>query len=118
MVVDHIAKPRIAAGETEPWAIDMAAVAAIPGVYCKVSGMVTEADHMHWTVDDLKPYVAHVVEEFDFDRLMWGSDWPVCLLGGPYAQWVGALKEVIASRPLADQRKLLSGNAERLYRLS
>ena len=80
MVVDHLAKPLITDGLMEPFAADIAAVAAVPGVYCKVSGMITEADHANWTVENLKPYVAHVIEHFGFDRLMWGSDWPVCLL--------------------------------------
>ena len=84
MVIDHIAKPLIADGVMEPWASDMAAIANIPGVYCKVSGMVTEADHDNWSVDDLRPYVEHVREQFGMDRLMFGSDWPVCLLASSY----------------------------------
>ena len=117
MVVDHIAKPLIASGLVESWAADIAAVAAIPGVYCKVSGMVTEADHASWTPDDLKPYVSHVVEHFGFDRLMYGSDWPVCLLAASYDQVMGAAVEVVAAASEADQAAFLSGNAVEFYGL-
>ena len=117
MVVDHIAKPPIAAGITEPWAARIAAVAAIPGVYCKLSGMVTEADHERWTVDDLKPYVAHVVEQFGLDRLMWGSDWPVSLLAASYDRVLSAAMEAVGDLTPDQRTALLSKNATDFYRL-
>ena len=83
MVVDHIAKPEIADGRMEPWADDIARVGEIPGMHCKVSGMATEANPDTWQ-SEIVPYVAHVIECFGFDRLMWGSDWPVCLLVDGY----------------------------------
>ena len=117
MVVDHIAKPPIAAGVTEPWATGIAAVADIPGVYCKLSGLVTEADHERWTVADLKPYVDHVVEQFGFDRLMWGSDWPVCLLAASYDRVFSAAMEAVGDLTPEQRTGLLSKNATDFYRL-
>lgn len=118
MVVDHIAKPLIAKGVMEPWAADIAAVAAIPGIYCKLSGMVTEANHASWTVDDLKPYVAHVVEQFGFDRLMFGSDWPVCLLAASYEQVFRSALDVIGPMSEEDRARLLGQNAVDFYGLN
>lgn len=92
-VLDHAAKPAIAAGGWQPWAERVAAVAACPGVMCKVSGLVTEADHARWTADDLERYLDHVFALFGPERLMWGSDWPVCLLAADY----GAVHDVVAS---------------------
>lgn len=118
MVVDHIAKPLIAQQVMEPWASDMAAVAAIPSIYCKVSGMVTEADHRRWRTQDLRPYVAHVVSLFGFDRLMWGSDWPVCLLAATYDQVLQSALEAIGPMAQEDRAKLLGRNAIEFYRLT
>lgn len=95
MVIDHIAKPPIASGELEPWASQMREFAALEHVACKLSGMVTEADHEHWTPEDLKPFVSTVVEIFGPDRLMYGSDWPVCLLAASYTEVIGALRTVL-----------------------
>ena len=116
MVVDHIAKPLIAAGEMEPWAADLAAVAAIPGIYCKVSGMFTEADQSGWTVEDLKPYVAHMVEHFGLDRLMWGSDWPVSLLAASYEQVLTVALDAVGPISEGDRAKLMGRNAIDFYR--
>ena len=117
LVVDHVAKPLIASGTMEPWATDMAAVAAIPDVYCKLSGMVTEADHSDWSVEDLEPYVAHVVDQFGFERLMWGSDWPVCLLAAIYDQVLRAAVDAVG--PMSDEQRagLMGQNAVEFYRL-
>ena len=117
MVVDHIAKPPIATGEIEPWATHIAAVAAIPGVYCKISGMVTEADHDDWSVGDLKPYVSHVAEQFGLDRLMWGSDWPVCLLASSYPGVLTSALDSIGDLSPEQRNKFLAQNAVDFYRL-
>lgn len=117
MVIDHIAKPLIAEGVMEPWASDMATIANIPGVYCKVSGMVTEADHDIWKVDDLRPYVEHVREQFGMDRLMFGSDWPVCLLASSYQRVFEAAIQSIGPMTDQEQSSFLGGNAARFYRL-
>ena len=117
MAVNHIGKPPIASGETEPWAADIAAVASIPSIYCKVSGMVTEADHANWKVDDLRPYVQHIISSFGFDRIMWGSDWPVCLLAATYDRVLQAVLEAVGAMTPEQRTKLLSGNARAFYRL-
>ena len=117
MVVDHIAKPLIAQGVMEPWASDIAAVAAIPGIYCKVSGMVTEADHARWSADELRPYVSHVIERFGFDRLMWGSDWPVCLLAATYDQVLRVALDAVGPVSDEERAKLMGRNAIDFYRL-
>ena len=117
MVIDHIAKPLIANDIMEPWAEDISRIASIPGVYCKVSGMVTEADHRTWTVDDLRPYVAHVRQQFGVDRLMFGSDWPVCLMAASYGKVLDAA--IAALGPVNDEERagFLGGNATTFYRL-
>jgi L-fuconolactonase len=117
MVVDHISKPPIATGEIEPWAADIAKVAAIPGVYCKLSGMVTEADHANWTPSDLKPYVKHILDVFGLDRLMFGSDWPVCLLAAKYDEVLAAALEAAGPLSAEDTARLLGGNAIDFYGL-
>ncbi len=118
MVLDHIGKPLIADGVMEPWATDIAAVADIPGVHCKVSGMVTEADHDNWKVDDLRPYVTHVIEQFGYDRVMWGSDWPVCLLASSYDDVRESAMTAIGDCSHEEWSKLMGGNAIDFYRLS
>lgn len=90
-VVDHIAKPAIAKHGWDDWAAGIAALAKCPNVACKLSGMITEADWAHWQPADLAPYIQHIVEHFGTDRVMFGSDWPVCLLAGTYDQVVDGL---------------------------
>lgn len=84
IVIDHLSKPRIRERGWQPWAGQLARAAALPNVYAKVSGLVTEADHEHWTEDDLRPYVEHAIQVFGPERLMAGSDWPVALLASDY----------------------------------
>ena len=117
LVIDHIAKPEIADGTLEPWATDMASFAALPHVYCKLSGMVTEADWQQWKPSDLRPYVERVVGWFGEDRLMFGSDWPVCTLAASYEQVHDALAEVLAGIGLSEsaQGKIFGENARRFY---
>ena len=97
-LVNHISKPPIAACGLDPWREHMSAMAAIPGMRCKLSGMITEADHDTWRPDDLKPYVDHVLDAFGPDRVMFGSDWPVCRLAGEYGEVVNALRTCIGAR--------------------
>lgn len=117
-VIDHLAKPPIARGELEPWRTWLARVAQFPGVMCKLSGMVTEADHQQWRPEHLAPYVHHALDLFGPDRVMFGSDWPVCLLAASYDRVVAALREALGSRltPELDDA-LFGGNAARFYRL-
>ena len=116
-VIDHIAKPLIAEKVVEPWLEDLREVANIPGMMCKVSGMVTEADMDNWTPDDLAPYVAHVLGMFGYDRLMYGSDWPVCLQGGSYQQVIDAARKTLSSLTSEESAAVFGGNAARFYRL-
>jgi L-fuconolactonase len=117
-VLDHIAKPDIAAGLRDPWREHMRALAGLPNVVCKISGMVTEADHARWTASDLAPYVAHVLEVFGAERVMFGGDWPVALLASSYRRWVETLDALTAQLAPEARRKLWAENARRVYRLS
>lgn len=117
-VIDHISKPEIRAGKLEPWKSWISLLAPHPNLFCKISGMITEADHQLWHLDDLRPYVEHVIHCFGPDRVMFGSDWPVCLLAGSYDQVIGALEEIVA--PNCSQgleRKLFGDNAAAFYKL-
>lgn len=117
MVIDHIAKPFIKDQVLEPWATEMAAAAANPNVWCKVSGMITEADHAAWTADDLRPYIETVMRAFGPERLMCGSDWPVCTLAGSYERVIGALRGVLAGAHESTERRIFAASAESFYRL-
>lgn len=116
-MLDHSGKPAIATGQVEPWRAQMSELAALPNVLCKLSGMVTEADYQHWTVEQLAPYVQHVLAVFGEDRVVFGGDWPVVLLAAEYRRWVDALDALTASLPEAARRKLWAENARRFYRL-
>jgi L-fuconolactonase len=117
MVLDHMAKPEIAAHRMEPWKTEMAKVAAIPGMYCKISGLVTEADRNGWTNEDLKPYLRLALELFGPERLMWGSDWPVCLLASSYGRVLRATLEAIGPIGEIESEKIFYLNAKRFYNL-
>ncbi len=116
-VLDHIAKPRIADGEDPEWRKRMPDLAALPNVAVKLSGMVTEANWASWTPADLQPFVASVVDWFGADRLMFGSDWPVCLLATSYAGVVKGLEEALGPMPPGDLERIFGLNAARVYRL-
>jgi L-fuconolactonase len=117
VVIDHIGKPRIAGGGSPGWAGHMTEIASHPRVFCKISGMVTEADWQHWSAADLKPYIRHVIEAFGWDRVMYGSDWPVCLLAGSYRQVWSAFLEAAGPLEGERRRKLLGANAAHFYQL-
>jgi L-fuconolactonase len=116
-VLDHIGKPGIKHGLREPWWSQIRELAALPNVTVKVSGVITEADHAAWTAAQVKPYVAHVIESFGFDRVMYGSDWTVSELTHRYPQWVAILDEVVAGASQSEQRALYRNTAKRVYRL-
>lgn len=116
-VLDHIGKPGIKHGLREPWFGQLRAMAALPNVVCKVSGVLTEADHAHWTTDQVKPYVAHAIDCFGFDRVMYGSDWPVSELTHGYPAWVDILDGILTGTSEAEQRQFYRGTASRIYRL-
>jgi L-fuconolactonase len=114
-VLDHIAKPFIKAGVSEPWATQLRRLARLPNVHCKVSGMLTEADHQAWRPEQFRPYLDTVFEAFGPERLMYGSDWPVCLFAGSYEQAYRLVDDY--ARGLTDQQRvgLFGGNAAAFY---
>jgi L-fuconolactonase len=117
-VIDHISKPEIKNHKLEPWKQLIAQTASHPNVHCKLSGMITEADHQHWTPEDLRAYTDHVLDCFGWDRVIFGSDWPVCTLAGSYDDVVDALEKVLGSGMDQDAEKKLFGlNAARFYKL-
>ena len=107
-VIDHIAKPLIGAQQFQPWADLIAQIAQFENVWCKISGMITEADWHHWQTVDLKPYIDHAFQCFGYQRIMFGSDWPVCLLAGSYQQ-VAKIFEQAVDRYNEEQKALLWG---------
>jgi L-fuconolactonase len=116
-ILDHIAKPDIKNYILDPWRGQMQELASLPNVVCKVSGIVTEADHQCWTSDDLTSYVSHVLDVFGPDRVVFGGDWPVVLHASPYARWIETLDALTSHLTLEEQRKLWAENARLFYRL-
>jgi L-fuconolactonase len=117
-VIDHLAKPYIKAGLLDDWVAGLRRLAAFPNVHCKLSGMVTEADYQHWNATDLRPYLDAAVNSFGTSRLLFGSDWPVCLVAASYAQWLQVVKDYFASFSAEEQEAVFSANAIRFYQLS
>ncbi|MFC9631570.1 amidohydrolase family protein [Streptomyces mirabilis] len=116
-VLDHLGKPPIATGALRPWATAVRALAALPNTVCKLSGMVTEADHAKWTVDGLRPYADTVLDAFGPGRLMFGSDWPVCTLAASYGQVVDVAEELTGGLGAEERAEVFGGTATRVYRL-
>jgi L-fuconolactonase len=116
-VLDHLSKPPIASGELEPWAGDIRDLAAEPNVYCKLSGMATEAGPGPWSVAQLAPYADTVLDAFGPYRVMFGSDWPVCLLAGSYAEIAAAAEQLTSGLNEAERAAVFGGTAASAYRL-
>jgi len=116
-ILDHIGKPAIKAGIADPWRQHLKELAALPNVHCKISGVTTEADHKNWTHEQLKPYIAHAIDTFGFDRVMYGGDWHVLELAGPYPQWVEIVDWVVEGASKDEKRRLFRDNAIAFYRL-
>jgi L-fuconolactonase len=116
-VLDHIAKPKIAAGEIEPWRTRILELSRRSNVCCKVSGMVTEDSWSHWSIESLRPYLDTVVSAFGLDRLMAGSDWPVCLLASGYSQWWQVLRNYFADFSDVERANIFGATATRIYNL-
>jgi L-fuconolactonase len=116
-VLDHLGKPPIATGEREPWASGRRARAARPNTVAKLSGLVTEADHATWTTGDLRPYADTALDAFGPDRLMFGSDWPVCTLAAAYGRVLETAEELTAGLSAAERTALYEGTARRVYDL-
>ncbi len=118
IVIDHLAKPPIKDGAMEPWATQLAAAARYPTVYAKVSGLNTAADPATWSAADLKPYIDSALDRFGADRLMFGSDWPVCTLAGDYATVWAETNRALEGRPRPEIDAVLGGTAARVYNIT
>lgn len=116
-IVDHIAKPRIRERMLSPWRENLCELARFPNVYCKLSGMVTEADYGAWKEEDLFPYFDAVLEAFGPHRLLFGSDWPVCLVAASYGRWVETVRKRVATLTASEQSAILGDTAARVYRI-
>ena len=117
LVIDHMAKPSIASREITEWAKELNQVAAYPNVSCKLSGLVTEANHASWTTEDLRPYVDTALNFFTPERMMFGSDWPVCLLASSYKRVLESFQSLLGELSQDDRDRIFGGNAAEFYRL-
>lgn len=117
LVIDHLAKPQIARNEIKEWSEAFKPLANYPNIHCKLSGLVTEADWHSWKPDDLRPYVDCALECFGVDRLMFGSDYPVCLLAASYDRVLDGFLEILNTLSDADREKIFAKNAAKFYRL-
>ena len=118
LVVDHMAKPPIARNEIKEWSEALKPVARYPNIQCKLSGLVTEASWSSWQANDLRPYVEYALESFGADRVMFGSDYPVCLLAASYGRVLDSFQEILKDISDSDRDKIFSKNAARFYRLN
>lgn len=116
-VLDHIGKPNIKDQLFEPWRREIKMLSLFSNVSCKLSGLVTEADHARWQSEDLKPYIDHIIHCFGFERVMFGGDWPVSRLASSYPRWVETLAETVAGCSEAEMKQLFVENGRRFYRL-
>ncbi len=117
LVIDHLAKPPIARNEIDEWSGAFRSLANYPNIHCKLSGLVTEANWHSWRVDDLRPYVDCAIEAFGADRMMFGSDYPVCLLAASYDRVLDSFQEILSGLSDADREKIFASNAAQFYRL-
>jgi L-fuconolactonase len=116
-VLDHLAKPEIRSGEIRQWEQGVRQLAGFPNVFCKLSGLVTEADWQHWTAAQLRPYVDVAFDCFGIERLLVGSDWPVCTVAADYGRTIAFFDDYLSERPALEREKVMGGNAARLWNL-
>jgi predicted TIM-barrel fold metal-dependent hydrolase len=116
-VLDHCGVPDVKNRALDPWRAHIRGIAGLPNVACKVSGIIAYGHPTEWTVEDLRPYVEHVIACFGWDRVVWGSDWPVCTLTADLARWVAATHELLQGASQDEKERLLSRNAKRIYGL-
>ena len=116
-VIDHIAKPYIKDGFYDGWASLIKAISQYPNVYCKLSGMTTEADYNNWTPEQIEPYMQLVLEAFGANRILFGSDWPVCLVAGNYTKTKELVTNFISQSSSEEQTAIMGGNAVKFYNL-
>ncbi len=117
-ILDHCGVPQVRDKILNPWRSLIREIAKFPNVFCKISGLIAYADPNNWTAEDLRPYVDHAIECFGWDRVMFGSDWPVCTVSASYRQWVDVLLSLTRSAGAANQKKLFHDNAIQVYRLT
>jgi len=117
-ILDHCGVPQVKEKHLDPWRSHITEIARFSNVSCKISGLVAYADSERWTIEDLRPFVEHVIAAFGWDRILFGSDWPVCTLSASYRQWVEALHALTHEAGETNQKKLFHDNAIRVYRLS
>lgn len=118
LILDHMGKPAIKEGLLQPWATELRTLARFPNIVCKISGVATEADHQHWTSDQLKPYIETTIEAFGFDRILFGGDWPVSTQAIGFEQWVTLLDDILSGVDRSDKEKFWAHNATRIYGLT
>ena len=116
-VLDHLGKPDVAGGRTEPWRTELRQLAELENVYCKLSGLATEAAPAGWTTAQVRPYLEHAVACFGWDRILFGGDWPVCTLATDFPRWVAAVGEVLGGCSADERARFRARNAERVYRI-
>ena len=116
-VLDHIAKPQISAGINKEWKANIRDLAKYTNVSCKISGMVTETSNFQWSKTDFQPFLDIIIAEFGLDRVLYGSDWPVCLLAAKYAEQLSIIEDYIASFSKDEQEMIMGGNAVKIYNL-
>jgi L-fucono-1,5-lactonase len=114
-VLDHLGKPDVRSGRFDEWRRDLRALAALPHVWCKLSGLVTEADWRAWTAAGLRPYLDEALDAFGPSRVMFGSDWPVCTVAAPYGQVVALVRDAIADYSADERAQIMGGTAEAVY---
>jgi predicted TIM-barrel fold metal-dependent hydrolase len=117
-ILDHCGVPQVKEKRLDPWRAYITEIAQFPNVCCKVSGLVAYADSKRWTAEDLRQFVEHTIASFGWDRVLFGSDWPVCTLSASYQQWVEALRTITQGAGEVNQKKLFHDNAVRVYRLA
>lgn len=117
LMLDHIAKPNIKEQDIKTWAAHMEILSRNPNIYCKMSGMITEADYRHWTYEDILPYMEIALTHFGVDRVCFGSDWPVCLVAGTYSQVFGVVNAFISRLSTTEKEKILGLNATQFYKI-
>ena len=114
-VLDHCGQPDIQGGEWQPWADGIRRLAERPNVAVKISGIAAYTDLDAWTAETLRPYVEHCIAAFGWDRVVWGSDWPICLAAGSLSHWVEATHALLRGCSESERHALLAGNAQRIY---
>jgi predicted TIM-barrel fold metal-dependent hydrolase len=116
-ILDHCGVPDVKGRAFDPWRDHIRQMAQMPNVVCKISGLVAYAEPEHWAIEDLRPWIGHVIVQFGWDRVLWGSDWPVCTLSASPRRWVETAMALTADAAQSEREKLFHRNAKRIYRV-